>query len=86
MEGNSSTCVVPRSELIARLNDDVRRRGEGGTIMVTSGVRGLAGYDAAALFKSLATYDAFDADNDPHASAIFGAPPCGGPCRSRRRP
>jgi hypothetical protein len=72
MEQKSSTTAVPRSELIARLNDQLRQRGEGGTIVVTAGVVSLPTFDALALQAALAAYDAFDADNDPHGEHDFG--------------
>jgi hypothetical protein len=63
---------VPRAERIARLNDELRKTGSGGTIMVTSGVRALPGFDASALLLMLQTYDGFDADNDPHGERDLG--------------
>lgn len=63
---------LPRAELIARLNDKLRKEGRGGQLVVTSGVYGLAGYDSRTLLKALAEYDAFDADNDPHGERDFG--------------
>jgi hypothetical protein len=63
---------LPRAETIARLNDKLRMSGEGGAIVVTRGVRALAGYDTAALLAALVAYDGFDADNDPHGERDFG--------------
>ncbi len=63
---------LPRAETIARLNDQLRRTGTGGQIFITAGVINLPGFDAAALLKALADYDAFDADNDPHGERDFG--------------
>ena len=63
---------LPRAEVIARLNDKLRKQGRGGQLVVTSGVYGLAGYDCQILLKALAEYDAFDADNDPHGERDFG--------------
>jgi hypothetical protein len=40
--------------------------GQGGSIVVTRGVRDLRGLDVAALNVVLADYDAIDADNDPY--------------------
>lgn len=64
--------VVPRAESIARLNDALRKEGVGGTLMVTRGVLAVTGYDPAELAKALASYDAFDPDNDPHGERDFG--------------
>ena len=69
-----TSCVqsTPRAERIALLNDALRKTGVGGRIVVTSGVQVLPDFDAAALLQSLASYDAFDADNDPHGERDFG--------------
>lgn len=63
---------VPRAEAIARLNDQLRKTGTGGTIMITQGVRRITGFDPAVLAKALAEYSGFDADNDPHGERDFG--------------
>lgn len=63
---------LPRAEAIARLNDAVRKRGVGGVIVVTSGVRALTGFEATDLLNALAAYDRFDLDNDPHGERDFG--------------
>lgn len=63
---------VPRAERIARLNDALRKRGQGGIIMVTSGVRALPGFNVEELLQMLATYDKFDEDNDPHGEHDLG--------------
>lgn len=67
-------CVekLPRAEVIARLNDRLRKSGLGGQRLVTNGVYHLPGYDAGELFKALADYDSFDSDNDPHGERDFG--------------
>ena len=63
---------LPRAEAIARLNDHLRKTGKGGTIMVTRSVMHLDGFDPALLVASLAAYDGFDADNNPHGERDFG--------------
>lgn len=70
--GMEQCAQVPRAEGIARLNDQVRKTGEGGTIVVTRRVTNLTGFDGAALTAALAAYEAFDADNDPHGERDFG--------------
>ena len=64
--------AVPRAEAIARLNDQLRKTGTGGTVMVTQGVLAITGYNSAELAEALAAYNAFDADNDPHGERDFG--------------
>lgn len=63
---------VPRAERIARLNDALRKTGQGGAIMVTRGVRALPGFKVTALLLMLQTTDEFDIDNDPHGERDFG--------------
>jgi hypothetical protein len=57
---------VPRAERIARLNDELRKTGRGGRIVVTQGVRSLSGFNVAELLTALTECSDFDADNDPH--------------------
>lgn len=64
--------ALPRTEAIALLNDNLRRTGTGGTIMITRGVAVLPGFDRHQLAEALAAYEAFDADNDPHGERDFG--------------
>jgi hypothetical protein len=69
----SKTCIqLPRAEVIARLNDRLRKTGTGGTVVVTKAVMDLTGFDAATLMAALANYQGFDADNDPHGERDFG--------------
>ena len=64
--------LVPRAEQIARLNDALRQRGEGGGILLTRGVQTLDGFCPLELMAALAGYDGFDPDNDPHGERDFG--------------
>lgn len=63
---------TPRAEAIAQLNDKLRKTLRGGHFMVTRGVRSLPGFAASDLIRAVATYDSFDADNDPHGERDFG--------------
>lgn len=63
---------VSRVERIARLNDALRKNGEGGVIVVTRGVRALPQFDAAELLLMLQTTNGFDEDNDPYGERDFG--------------
>ncbi|WJY18323.1 DUF3768 domain-containing protein [Alteriqipengyuania flavescens] len=63
---------VPRAEMIAQLNDRLRRDGRGGAIMITKGVRSLSGFCPSELLAKLAEYNGFDEDNDPHGERDFG--------------
>ena len=69
---------VPRAERIARLNDALRKSGQGGVIAVTRGVRTLPGFDAGTLLTMLQLVNDFDSDNDPHGERDFGGLEWGG--------
>lgn len=71
-ERATCACDIPRAEQIARLNDQLRMTGRGGTIMLTRGVRMLPGFKPTELLAALASYDGFDVDNDPHGERDFG--------------
>lgn len=64
---------VPRAERIARLNDALRKGGQGGVIVVTRGVRTLPGFNAETLLTMLREVNDFDSDNDPHGERDFGS-------------
>ena len=68
----AKTSDLPRAEIIARLNDQLRTSGTGGRIMITQGVQRITGFDPAVLTQALATYAGFDSDNDPHGERDFG--------------
>ena len=70
-----SNCAhdVPRAERIARLNDELRKNGNGGQILITRGVQALAGFDADKLRTALTAFDEFDPFNDPHGERDFGS-------------
>ena len=73
MQQQTNTCAqLPRTEQIARLNDNLRKTGSGGMIVITRGVKHLSGFDAEMLAETLAVYDEFDADGDPHGERDFG--------------
>lgn len=68
----NSACETPRAEKIAQLNDALRKRGEGGQVMITANLQATRTFDADKLVALVARYDAFDADNDPHGERDFG--------------
>lgn len=70
--GTATFNEVPRAEAIARLNDQLRKTGMGGTIVITQNVMRISGFDAVALAAALANYDEFVSDNDPHGERDFG--------------
>ena len=76
LETNADSSSVrngPRGERIARLNDELRKQGQGGQILITRGVQSLARFDAEQLRRALAAYNDFDACSDPHGERDFGA-------------
>jgi hypothetical protein len=51
---------------IRQLNDDLRRFGHGGRVMITAGIQALGGEAVARVLAAVAGFDAFTADNDPY--------------------
>ena len=70
--------MVIDKERIRALNDELRRSNKQGTIFLTSGVVALGGELQRQAFAALASFDAFDTDNDPHGEHDFGALIVGG--------
>ena len=54
------------STRICALNDELRRFGLGGRIMITSGIEALGTEDVAHVLAAVADFDAFTDDNDPY--------------------
>jgi hypothetical protein len=54
------------SARIRALNDELRRFGRGGRIMITSGIQALGTKGVARVLAAVAAFDAFTGDNDPH--------------------
>jgi hypothetical protein len=61
MKGNSETTARIRA-----LNDQLRRFGRGGRVMMTSGIEALGAAGIARIMGAVAAFDAFTGDNDPH--------------------
>ncbi|RWP13970.1 MAG: DUF3768 domain-containing protein [Mesorhizobium sp.] len=55
-----------RQQRIAQLNDCLRKSAQGGRIVMTAGVAALSASDIADIVAAVATFYAFDDDNDPH--------------------
>jgi hypothetical protein len=70
--GNTACTALPRAEVIAQLNDKLRKTGEGGTILITQNLRRVTGFSALALAAALANYDGFAPEHDPHGERDFG--------------
>ena len=63
-----------KSARICALNDQLRRFGRGGRVMMTSGIEALGAAGIARIMAAVAAFDAFTGDNDPwgeHDCAIL---------------
>lgn len=61
------TCKLGnRQQRIAQLNDNLRRTGQGGRVVLTAGITGLKATTVVDIVAAVACFDKFDADNDPH--------------------
>jgi hypothetical protein len=54
------------STRICTLNDELRRFGQGGRVMITSGIQALGTEGVAHVLAAVAGFDAFTDDNDPY--------------------
>ena len=54
------------STRIRTLNDELRRFGRGGRIMITPGIQALGDGAVARVLTAVAAFDAFTNDNDPY--------------------
>ena len=54
------------STRICTLNDELRRFGRGGRIMMTPGIQALGVEGVAPVFSAVAAFDAFTRNNDPY--------------------
>lgn len=57
---------------IRRLNDQLRQTFEGGQVLMTQGVQGLADKTIARVFEAVRDFDDFTPDNDPYGTHEFG--------------
>jgi len=62
-----------RTRRIRELNDAFRRSFSGGKVTMTAGVYALPDMVKAAALQKAATFDQFNADNDPHGEHDFGS-------------
>lgn len=55
-----------RTARIRRLNDDLRCRGIGGTVLVGAGLHALGPATVSEVLRQVGQFDAFTSENDPH--------------------
>ena len=55
-----------RTAHIRRLNDDLRCRGIGGTVLVSAGMHALGPATVSEVLRLVGQFDAFIPENDPH--------------------
>jgi hypothetical protein len=60
-------------QAISELNDKFRLSFAGGRVVMTAGVAALPDATRAEVVRAVQTFDAFSADNDPHAEHDFGS-------------
>ena len=51
---------------IRQINDQLRRDGLGGRIVLTAGIAALAHDEKASVLRAVRGFESFDANNDPH--------------------
>ena len=65
--------AVLDADRVRALNDILRRTLIGGTLVLTAGIVALGRERQQTILDAVATFDRFDADNDPHGEHDFGA-------------
>lgn len=61
------------AQAISELNDSFRQSFVGGRVVMTAGVAALSDAARAEVVRTVQAFDAFSADNDPHAEHDFGS-------------
>lgn len=62
-----------RRDRIRDLNDQLRRTGIGGQVLITQGIDALGAHTAAGILGALRRFDSFSPDNDPYGEHDFGS-------------
>lgn len=61
-----------RPALTAKLNDQLRRKGEEGKVFITRGIQALGCETAVQIVAAVREFDEFTPYNDPHSEHDFG--------------
>jgi hypothetical protein len=64
---------MEKCERIRQLNDNLRRSGTGGTVLLTQGVQAQKPAVIQSIITAVQTFSNFSADNDPYGEHEFGA-------------
>jgi hypothetical protein len=59
--------------VIRRLNDEFRRAGQGGRVMMTSGIERLGSEAVGRVMAEVRVFSTFNEDNDPYGEHDFGS-------------
>lgn len=68
---------MSNTELIRSLNDELRKYLIGGGALITPGIAALGQEAVERIVRTIAVYDDFCQENDPHGEHDFGAFPVG---------
>lgn len=63
---------ILQSQIIAALNDRLRKYGIGGRIVMTQGIAALQQSEIHDIVQAIRSFDSFTEENDPHAEHDFG--------------
>ena len=69
---DKDTALDDQTTAIRNLNDALRQTFEGGQVLMTPGVTGLASQTLAKVFVAVRDFDDFNEDNDPFQTHEFG--------------
>lgn len=61
-----------RNMTITQLNDQLRKYGVGGQVVITQGIEALPDWYREAVINAVREFNEFNADNDPHGEHDFG--------------
>ena len=65
--------MTEKPTALAHMNNQLRRTGLGGKVLITSGVQSLSHTMQTRLLQAIASFDEFTAANDPHGEHDFGS-------------
>ena len=68
----ASTSTPDRKERIRRLNDDLRRFGRGGIVMLSAGIAAHSIEEVRAILDEVRCFEDFTDDNDPYREHDLG--------------